>query len=157
MRNLIIYFSQTGNTKIAAEKLAEIIDADLYEIKPEIPYIEKDLDGYNESSRTYKEQHDPKSRPAIKGINVSFEEYDRIFIGYPIWWYIAPRLIYTFIDSVKLKEKEIIPFATSYESTIERSCQELILTFPKLNWKKGKLLNQLKPDDLKDWINNLNI
>lgn len=152
MRSLIVYFSQTGHTRIAAEKLGETINADLYEIKPEIPYTEKDLDGYNESSRTYKEQHDSNSRPAIKSCNVDLAEYDRLFIGYPIWWYIAPRLIYTFLESVILKEKEIVPFATSYESTIERSCKELEQTFPQLNWGKGKLLNHIKTDDLKEWI-----
>ena len=156
MKPLIAYFSQTGHTRMVAEKIAESIDADLFEIKPEIPYTEKDLDGYNEFSRTYKEQHDPNSRPNIKDINVNLDEYDRIFIGYPIWWYIAPRLIYTFIESLKPKTKEIIPFATSYESTIERSCKELKVTFPQLNWGMGKLLNHIQTDDLKEWISNFN-
>lgn len=157
MKILIVYFSQTGHTRIAAEKLAEAIEGDIFEIKPEVPYTEKDLDGYNESSRTYNEQHDPNSRPVIKGIPDKLEKYDILFIGFPIWWYIAPRLVYTFIDSVNLTGKIVIPFATSYESTIEKSCNELKKTYPQITWGNEKLLNQIKKDDLKEWINNLNL
>ena len=105
MKSLVVFFSQTGHTRKAAHDIAKYLGSDVLEIKPEIPYTESDLDGYNESSRTFKEQHDPESRPEIQNIHSDIENYERIFIGFPIWWYIAPRLIYTFIEKLDLRGK----------------------------------------------------
>lgn len=151
MKPLIVYFSQTGHTRKAALYIARSVNADILEINPDIPYTSQDLDGYNESSRTYKEQHDPSSRPGIKNIPLNLDNYKKIIIGFPIWWYIAPRLINTFIETVDLTDKEIYLFATSYESTIERAKEELKGEYPKLNFKEAKLLNQLDEEFIKAW------
>ena len=151
MKPLIVYFSQTGHTRKAALYIARSVNADILEIKPDIPYTQQDLDGYNESSRTYKEQHDPSSRPGIMDISLNLDNYKKIIIGFPIWWYIAPRLINTFIETVDLTDKEIYLFATSYESTIERAKEELKGEYPKLNYKEAKLLNQLDEEVIKAW------
>lgn len=151
MKSLIAYFSQTGHTRKAALYIARSVNADILEIKPDIPYTLQDLDGYNESSRTYKEQHDPSSRPGIKDISLNLGNYKKIIIGFPIWWYIAPRLINTFIETMDLTDKEIYLFATSYESTIEKAKNELKSEYSKLNFKEAKLLNQLNEDVIKAW------
>lgn len=151
MKPLIVYFSQTGHTRKAALYIARSVNADLLEINPDIPYTSQDLDGYNESSRTYKEQHDTSCRPGIKNIPLNLDNYKKIIIGFPIWWYIAPRLINTFIETVDLTDKEIYLFATSYESTIERAKEELKGEYPKLNFKEAKLLNQLDEEFIKAW------
>lgn len=150
MKSLVVFFSQTGHTRKAAHDIAKYLGSDILEIKPEIPYTESDLDGYNESSRTFKEQHDPESRPEIQNIHLDIENYDRIFIGFPIWWYIAPRLIYTFIETLDLRGKEIFLFATSYESTIEKAYTELKEKYSNLDFKERKLLNN--DATIKDWI-----
>ena len=152
MKPLIVYFSQTGHTRKAALYIARSVNADIIEIKPDIPYTLQDLDGYNESSRTYKEQHDSSSRPGIKDISLNLGNYKKIIIGFPIWWYIAPRLINTFIETVDLKDKEIYLFATSYESTIEKAKNELNSDYPKLNFKDAKLMNNLDEAVIRDWI-----
>ena len=150
MRSLVVFFSQTGHTRKAAHDIAKYLGSEILEIKPKIPYTESDLDGYNESSRTFKEQHDPDSRPEIQNIHLDIKNYDRIFIGFPIWWYIAPRLIYTFIETLDLRGKEIFLFATSYESTIEKAYTELKEKYSNLDFKERKLLNN--DATIKDWI-----
>ena len=152
MKPLIVYFSQTGYTRKVAINMARSVNADILEIDPEMPYTESDLDGYKESSRTYREQHDPSSRPAIRTFSVDISEYKKIIIGFPIWWYIAPRLINTFIETVDLTDKEIYLFATSYESTIEKAKNELNSDYPKLNFKDAKLMNNLDEAVIRDWI-----
>ena len=150
MKSLVVFFSQTGHTRKAAHDIAKYLGSEILEIKPKIPYTESDLDGYNESSRTFKEQHDPDSRPEIQNIHLDIKNYDRIFIGFPIWWYIAPRLIYTFIETFDLRGKEIFLFATSYESTIEKAYTELKEKYSNLDFKERKLLNN--DATIKDWI-----
>lgn len=154
MKSLVVFFSQTGHTRKAAHDIAKYLSSDILEIKPEIPYTESDLDGYNESSRTFKEQHDPESRPEIQNILLDIENYDRIFIGFPIWWYLAPRLIYTFIETLDLRGKEIFLFATSYESTIEKAYTELKEKYSNLDFKEPKLLNN--EATFKDWVKEIN-
>ena len=150
MKPLIVYFSQTGYTRKVAINMARSVNADILEIDPEMPYTESDLDGYKESSRTYREQHDPSSRPAIRTFSVDISEYKKIIIGFPIWWYIAPRLINTFIETVDLKDKDIYLFATSYESPIEKAVKELKADYPKLNIKDARLMNHLDEEIIKD-------
>ena len=113
MKKLVAYFSASGVTKAVAEALAEAARADLYEIKPEIPYTKADLDWKNDQSRSSVEMKDPASRPRIADKVENMEEYDVVFVGFPIWWYIAPTIIDTFLEGYDFSHKTIIPFATS--------------------------------------------
>lgn len=111
--SLVVYFSATGNTKAAAETLAGMQGADLVEIVPEEPYTEEDLDYNNSSSRSTVEQNDANARPAISGTIDNIESYDVVYVGYPIWWYDMPRIMYTFFDTYDFSGKTIVPFCTS--------------------------------------------
>ena len=119
-RILIAYFSATGTTARAAERLAEATGGTLYAIVPSRPYTPDDLDWHDKRSRSSAEMNDPQARPAIGGRQPDTEDYDTVFIGYPIWWDLAPRIIDTFIESHDLKGKTVIPFATSGGSGPEK-------------------------------------
>ena len=110
---LVVYFSATGNTKAVAETLAELLDADLYEIVPEQPYTEEDLNYNDRTTRATAEQNDPNARPAIQGSIADFEQYEVVYVGYPIWWGDMPRILYTFFDAYDFSGKAIAPFCTS--------------------------------------------
>ena len=148
MKSLVVFFSQTGHTRKVAHDIAKYLGSDIVEIKPEIPYTESDLDGYNTSSRTFKEQHDPDSRPEIQNIHLDIKNYDRIFIGFPIWWYIAPTIINTFIDENNLDGKKVYCFATSGGSPIAPCVDALKKQYPDINWQEGKLLNHASKETL---------
>ena len=150
-KTLVTFFSATGTTRKAAQQLAEIIGADTYEIQPETPYSDADLDWTNDKSRSSVEMKDLSSRPAIKGTVENIDQYETVYIGFPIWWYTAPTIINTFIEANNLKGKTRVPFATSGGSTIEKSCEDLKKTYPDLNWKEGKLLNSINADEIKEW------
>ena len=113
---LVAYFSCTAATKKAAKTLAKAAGADLYEIEPEVPYSSSDLNWMDSHSRSSVEMKAPASRPKIKGGLENVDEYDLIFVGFPIWWYIAPHIINTFLESYDFGKKLIVPFATSGES-----------------------------------------
>lgn len=110
---LVVYFSATGNTKAVAETLAGLQDADLYEIVPEQPYTDEDLNYNNRNTRATVEQNDPDARPAIQGSITDFEQYDVVYVGFPIWWGDMPRILYTFFDTYDFDGKTIAPFCTS--------------------------------------------
>lgn len=110
---LVVYFSVTGNTKIVAETLAELQDADIYEIVPEQPYTDEDLNYNDRTTRATAEQNDPDARPVISGSITDFEQYEVIYVGYPIWWGDMPRILYTFFDTYDFSGKTIAPFCTS--------------------------------------------
>ena len=112
-RKLVAYFSATGTTAKVAETLADAIGADIYEIEPEIPYTEADLNWRDANSRSSVEMNDPHSRPAIAGKRDNMSDYETIFVGFPIWWYVAPTIINTFLESYNLTDMTIVPFATS--------------------------------------------
>jgi len=112
-RKLVAYFSASGVTAKVAEKLSEAIGADLYAIEPEVPYTKADLDWMDKKSRSTIEMNNPASRPAIAGKRDNMNDYDTVFVGFPIWWYVAPTIINTFLESYDLTGKTIIPFATS--------------------------------------------
>lgn len=112
-KKLVVYFSATGNTKAVAETIAGLQGADIYEIVPEQPYTDDDLNYNNKGTRATAEQNDPDARPAISGGIENIEEYDVIYIGYPIWWGDMPRILYTFFDAYDLTEKTVAPFCTS--------------------------------------------
>lgn len=152
---LIAYFSATGTTARAAEKLANVTGGEIYAIVPAQPYISSDLAWNDKQSRSSVEMNDSKSRPAIKGKKENIADYDVIFIGYPIWWDLAPRIINTFIESHDLKGKTIIPFATSGGSTLSGSAAALKKAYPALDWKEGRLLNRVDERSIRAWIDKL--
>ena len=139
---LVAYFSATGTTARAAERIAEETGGTLYAITPEKPYTAADLDWTDKQSRCYVEMHDAKSRPAIEGKAESLEKYDVVYIGYPIWWGVAPTIVNTFIEGHDLRGKRLIPFATSGGSGIEKSVEALRKAYPGLTWENGRLMNR---------------
>lgn len=154
---LVAYFSATGTTRGAAEKLAEAMGADLHEIKPETAYTSADLDWNDPKSRSTVEMHDLSFRPPITGKIANMADYDAVFVGFPIWWYTAPTIVNTFIESYDLKGKAIIPFATSGGSTIRKSCDDLKKSYPDLDWKPGRLLNSTSESQLEAWKKELGL
>ncbi len=135
---LVVYFSCTGTTKGLAEAVADELNADLYEIVPEEPYTSEDLDYHDDNSRSTKEMDDPSSRPAISGSVENMEQYDRIILGYPIWWGEAPRIVSTFVENYDFFGKTIIPFCTSGGSGIGSSADELETLAGNGTWLEGK-------------------
>lgn len=154
-KKLVAYFSASGVTKAAAERLAKTADADLFEIKPEIPYTRADLDWTNKKSRSSVEMSNPNSRPEIAEKVSNMDNYDTVFIGFPIWWYVAPTIINTFVESYDFSGKTIIPFATSGGSGMGKSMEVLKSLCPTANWEKGKMLNRVSDQDLQNWVNSL--
>lgn len=151
-RILVACFSATGTTARAAERLADITGGELYAITPARPYTGADLDWHDRLSRSSAEMNDPKSRPALKEVKENIADYDVVFIGYPIWWDLAPRIIDTFIESHDLRGKTIIPFATSGGSSLAGSAAALKKSHPALNWKEGRLLNRADEKTIRAWI-----
>ena len=152
---LVVYFSATGNTKQVAIELANIVNADICEIEPVNPYTDADLNWHNSKSRSSIEMNDTQARPEIKQVHIDVTEYDFIFLGYPIWWDLAPRTINTFIESNNMAGKTVIPFATSGGSSIDGSVATLKKTYPEINWQNGKLLNSASKKEIKTWCNDL--
>lgn len=124
-KNLVAYFSATGTTKAVAQKLAQAAGADIYEIKPAQPYTREDLNWMNKKSRSTLEMQDKSSRPALADTAADIEAYDVIFLGFPIWWYTAPTIINSFLDSYDFSGKKIVLFATSGGSGFEHALQDL--------------------------------
>ena len=154
---LVVYFSATGTTEQEAKQIAKNADADICEIAPAKPYSSADLDWTNKQSRSSVEMNNPKARPEIKALSVDVSKYDYIFLGYPIWWDLAPRTVNSFIDATELTGKTVIPFATSGSSTIANSVAVLKKSYPKIKWQTGKLLNRVSEKDIKSWCNKLGI
>ncbi|WP_298064532.1 flavodoxin [uncultured Rikenella sp.] len=148
---LVLYFSATGTTASVARLIAEQTGADLCEIKPAVPYTAADLDWRNSRSRSSVEMNNPTSRPAIMNVEKDIAAYDLIYLGYPIWWDQAPRIINTFIENHNLKGKRVIPFATSGSSSIDNSVKQLKATYPDIAWEKGKLLNNVDKTVIRQW------
>lgn len=153
-KTLVAYFSATGTTEKIAGRLANVTGGDLYAIMPEKPYSDADLDWRNEQSRSTLEMHDATARPAIGALPADMADYDVVFIGYPIWWDEAPRVINTFIESCDLSGKTVIPFATSGGSSITNSEKELKGSYPALNWKEGRLLNFADEEEISSWTDD---
>lgn len=153
---LVAYFSATGTTKGVAEHIANGLNADIYEIVPEEPYTDADLDYNDNNSRTTIEMNDPDARPAISGSVENMEQYDIVFIGYPIWWYVAPTIINTFLESYDFSGKTIVPFATSGGSGMGSTNEKLAPSCPGAILMKGKMLNGLlSQEELKAWVKSL--
>lgn len=154
LKTLIAYFSATGTTERVAKLIAITTGGKLYKIKPEKEYSAADLDWTLKSSRCCRENNDPKSRPTILKGNENIADYDMIYLGYPNWWNIAPRIINSFIECYNLKGKTVIPFCTSGGSGVENSVRILKQTYPYINWQNGKLLNGTTQDKIDEWISN---
>lgn len=154
-KKLIAYFSASGVTKAAAERLAKATGADLFEIKPEIPYTCADLDWTNKKSRSSVEMSNPNSRPEIAEKVSNMGDYDIVFIGFPIWWYVAPTIINTFVESYDFSGKSIVPFATSGGSGMGKTVEVLKLFCPTANWEECKMLNRVSEKELEIWVNRL--
>ena len=141
MKTLVVYFSATGTTKAAAQRLAKEFNADLYEIIPEVPYTAADLDWRDKQSRSTIEMKDKSSRPAIKGRCENIADYDTVWIGFPIWWYTAPTIVNTFIEAHDLSGKILNVFATSGGSGVEGSANDLKKAYPQYTWGESRLMN----------------
>lgn len=150
-KKLVAYFSASGVTAGVAERLAKAAGADIFEIKPVVPYTNADLDWMDKNSRSTVEMKDPGSRPEIAEKLSNMEDYDTVFIGFPIWWYVAPHIINTFVESYDLSEKKIIPFATSGGSGMGKTVEVLKKLCPNTNWDDGKMLNRLSDSELEKW------
>lgn len=155
MNTLVAYFSATGTTEAVARDLAEVTGATLYEIKPEVRYTAADLDWRDKTSRSSVEMQDRSSRPAIVKDLEDADSYDRIFIGFPVWWYTAPTIINTFIEAYGFKGKTVILFATSGGSSIDRANADFQRQYPEINWKAGKTLNSESRTEIKAWAEGL--
>ena len=150
-KKLVAYFSASGTTKEAAERLAKAAGADLFEIKPAIPYTSADLNWMDKKSRSSVEMSDPYSRPEIAETMPNMADYDTVFIGFPIWWYVAPHIIHTFLESYDFSGKTLVPFATSGGSGMGKTVDELRKLCPNADWKAGKLVNGASDQALAAW------
>lgn len=140
-KTLVAYFSASGVTARVAKEIAEAVGADLYEIRPTQPYTSADLNWTDKQSRSSVEMNDPSSRPAIAQPVADIAQYDTILVGFPIWWYVEPRIVDTFVESYDFSGKTMIPFATSGGSGIENAEKSLQAHCSKAIWAKGRLLN----------------
>ena len=140
-KTLVAYFSATGTTRAAAERLAKEKNADLFEIAPEVPYTSADLDWTNKQSRSTLEMKDKTSRPAIKSTCPNIADYDTVWIGFPVWWYTAPTIINTFIEAHDLSGKTLCVFATSGGSNVSGSAADLKKAYPQYTWGESRLMN----------------
>lgn len=151
-KTLVVYFSCTGTTKAVAEKIAELTNADIYEIAPEDPYTDSDLNYNNENCRANREMNDPSARPAIGSSSIDLSGIDTIFIGYPIWWGTMPKIINTFLDTYDLSGKTILPFCTSGSSGISQSVSDLKKAEPDAEVKDGLRAKGASDSSLSDWL-----
>lgn len=155
---LVAYFSCSGVTQKLAENIAKNVNGELYQIKPQTPYTSADLNWNNANSRSSVEMNNLASRPALADKNAKVEEYDVIFVGFPIWWYVAPTIINTFLESYDFSGKTVIPFATSGSSGMGKTEQLLFKSCSSTTkWKQGKVLSAYNVTAVKDWVNSLNL
>ena len=158
MNALVAYFSVSGNTAKAAKALAKAAGADLYEIKPAVPYTGADLNWMDKGSRSSVEMNDKNSRPALADTDAPVAEHDVIFLGFPIWWYTAPTLINTFLERYDFSGKTIVLFATSGGSGLGSTAAALQSSAPGARILDGRLLNgRLNEGDLKAWVSGLKL
>lgn len=155
MKTLVAFFSATGTTKALAEKVAAVTGGDLYEIKPEVPYTSADLDWTVKTSRSSVEMADKASRPAIVKDLENAGDYGTIYIGFPVWWYTAPTIINTFLETYDFSGKNVVFFATSGGSTVDKANAQFKEQYPAIKWTAGKVLNRATDDDVKAWVESL--
>lgn len=146
-KKLVAYFSASGVTANAAKNLAKAAGADLYEIKPEIPYTRADLNWQDKQSRSSLEMRDKSSRPALADNNADIADYDTIFVGFPIWWYVAPTIINSFLEAYDFSGKKVVLFATSGGSGFGRAVEGLQPSAPNAEIVEGAILNGRQSED----------
>ena len=152
-KKLVAYFSASGVTARAAKALAEATDADLYEIRPKVPYTNADLDWRNKKSRSSLEMNDPASRPELADTEANVAGADVIFVGFPVWWYTAQTIIKTFLEAYDFSGKVVVPFATSGGSGLGKTEETLQAIVPTATVRPGRMLNgRLDAPELKNWV-----
>ena len=154
-KTLVAYFSVSGVTANVAKLLAEAAGADLFEIQPAVPYTNADLNWMDKKSRSTVEMQDKSSRPAIAAPCSNLADYDTIFVGFPIWWYVAPTIINTFLEKYDLTGKKIVLFATSGGSGFGNTVKELQPSAPGAEIVEGKLLNRANKQEIENWVKEL--
>lgn len=155
---LVAYFSATNTTEGVAQQIADSLSADLYEIVPKQPYTDADLDYHDDNSRSTIEMNDPSARPAISGSVEDMEQYNIVFIGFPIWWSEAPRIVNTFMESYDFSNKTIVPFCTSGGSGIGSSATNLEALTDNATWLSGTRLNSgSSREAIVEWVNGLGL
>lgn len=158
MKTLVAYFSASGQTAKLAKTLAGVTGGDLFEIAPETAYTAADLDWMDKKSRSTIEMKDPESRPAIAGKVADMAQYDTVFVGFPIWWYQAPRIIETFLESYDFSGKTVIPFATSGGSGMGKTNEKLAPSCPGAKLLHGKVFNSYSSKaDFSAWVETLSL
>ncbi len=156
MSSLVAYFSATGTTARAATRLAQAIGADLFEIVPERPYSAADLNWNDKSSRSSVEMANESCRPAIASLVDNMDDYDIVYVGFPVWWYVEPRIVDTFLEAHDLAGKTVVPFATSGGSGLGRAPQRMAELAPGARVAEGRMLNGNPGlDELRDWVASL--
>ncbi|WP_227414151.1 aldo/keto reductase [Phocaeicola dorei] len=157
-RALVVYFSCTNTTKGIADRIVEVTDAATWRINPEVAYTSEDLNYNNSSSRANREQNDPSARPAIKGKCENLADYDVVFLGYPIWWGKAPKVIFTFLESHDLTGKTVVPFCTSHSSGIGSSDTDLHRLAAGAEWKQGRRFGGSESKEtIEKWIESMDL
>ena len=155
-KKLVAYFSASGVTAAVAKTLAEAAEADLFEIKPQVPYTKADLNWNDKKSRSTIEMNDRSFRPAIGSKKVDMEAYDLIFVGFPIWWYIAPTIINTFLESYDFSGKTVVTFATSGGSGFGKTIEHLKDSCPGAVLKEGRLISRnISKEALSEWVEEI--
>lgn len=158
MNALVAYFSATGTTAEAAKTLANAVGGELYEIKPAVPYTSADLNWRDQNSRSSVEMKDPSSRPALADTDAPVAGYDVIFLGFPVWWYVAPTILNTFLEAYDFTGKTIVLFATSGSSGLGKSAAGLQASAPGAKIVDGRMLNgSLDEAELKAWAEGLKL
>ena len=154
-KRLVAYFSASGVTKKVAEMVAEAGNCDLYEIIPKVPYTKADLNWMDKNARSTVEMNDKKFRPEIAGEELDVSAYDEIVVGFPVWWYVAPTIINTFLEKYDFSGKKIILFATSGGSGFGNTVSELQPSAPNAQIVEGKVLNRMSKQEIVDWVKTL--
>ena len=154
-KRLVAYFSAGGTTKKVAEMIANCAKADLIEITPKTPYTERDLNWMDKKSRSSIEMSDKTYRPELLDIDIDMNTYHEIILGFPIWWYVAPAIINTFVESYDFSGKTVVPFATSGGSGMGKTEETLRTLCPNAIWKKGEMLNHVSDTELKKWLDDI--
>lgn len=154
-KKLVAYFSASGETRKIAEMIAEAGGFDLYEITPKQLYATADLNWMDKNARSTVEMHDKSIRPELGGKAVDVSAYDEILLGFPIWWYVAPTIVNTFLEAYNFAGKRIVLFATSGGSGFGNTVKELVPSAPGAEIVEGKLLNRMSKSQIADWVKTL--
>ena len=154
-KTLVVYFSASGTTRKIAEMIAEVGDFSLYEITPKELYTSDDLNWMNKKSRSSVEMSNKKIRPEITDTDAHIKEYDTIILGFPIWWYVAPTIVNTFLEKYDFSGKKIVLFATSGGSGFGNTVKELKPSAPGAEIVEGKLLNRANKQEIEKWVKSL--